>query len=80
MNVLYHKMGEQRFSTRPAADLCQHLLVASCSLFKIMVPYSFNNASACWWLYAAFETLMIRSSQFGQDINLVVQNLQYAGI
>ena len=73
-------MGEQRFSTRPAADLCQHLLVASCSLFKIMVPYSFNNANACWWLFAAFETLMIRSSQFGQNINSVVQNPQHAGI
>ena len=73
-------MGEQRFSTRPAPDLCQHLLVASCSLFAIMVPYSFNNANACWSLYAAFETLMVRSSQFGQNINSVVQNPQHAGI
>ena len=73
-------MGEQCFSTRPAADLCQHLLVASCSLFKIMVPNSFNNANACWWLFAALETLMIRSSQFGQNINSVVENPQYAGI
>ena len=73
-------MGEQRFSTRPAADLCQNLLVALCSLLKIMVPYFFNNANACWWLYAAFETLMIRSSHFCQNINLVVQNPQHAGI
>ena len=37
------KMGEQCFSTRPAADLCQHMLVALCSLSIPMVPISFNQ-------------------------------------
>ena len=37
------KMGENSFSTRPAADLCQHMLVALCSLSIPMVPISFNQ-------------------------------------
>ena len=43
--TIFHdlKMGEHSFSTRPAADLCQHMLVAFCSLSIPMVPISFNQ-------------------------------------
>ena len=37
------KMGEQCFSTRPAADLCQHMLVALSSPSIPMVPIFFNQ-------------------------------------